>query len=174
LHSESQRVKVGKYVARKIKVPKIVGLSEAKAAKLLKSKGLVVGNTRDKIVKGRGGIIIEQMPKAGTIRTEDDNKIHYVKAVDEKFQVRVIANTEGLETGSAVNIKAQVTPKPRSSKVRYSFIVDGETHFSNSPKWQYIFKEAGNVKVIAKAIINGEGTFESEPITILTGSFKNY
>ena len=167
LHSESQRVKVGKYVARKIKVPKIVGLSASKAAELLKSKGLVVGNTRDKIVKGRGGIIIEQMPKAGTIRTEDDNKIHYVKAVDEKFQVQLISKTDGLVTGSAVDIIAQVKPKPRSSKTRYSFEVNGETHYSSSPKWQYTFKEPGNVKVIAKAIINGEGTFESEPITLV-------
>lgn len=166
LHSASKRIKIGKYVPRKIKVPKITGLTESKAVALLKSKGLEVGNTRDKIVKGKNGIILEQMPKAGTIRTEDDNKIHYVKAVDEKFKVQLLAKKEGLETGSSINITARVQPKPPASKTRYSFEVNGETHNSKSPKWQYVFNEAGQQKVIAKAIINGEGTFESEPFTL--------
>lgn len=167
LHSLSKRVKVGKYVAKKIKVPKIVGLSEHKAAALLKSVGLEVGNTRDKIVKGGSGII-EQMPKAGTIRTEDDNKIHYVKAVDEKFKVKLIAKSKGLEAGQEVTITVQVNPKPK--KVRYRFLVGKDAYFSKSPRWKHTLKESGSVTITAEAIINGAGTFVSAPVVFSVGN----
>jgi beta-lactam-binding protein with PASTA domain len=163
IHSSSQRISIGKYVAKKIKVPNIVGLSEQEAAALLKSKGLLVGNIQEKIVKG-GKDIIKQMPAAGSIRSEDDNKIHYVKAIDEKFKISVIAPTStGLDTAKATTISAQLSPKAK--KVRYRFLVNGTPYFSNSSQLKHTFARVGTNTVVAEAIIAGEGTFVSPPIS---------
>jgi hypothetical protein len=160
IHSNSRRISIGKYIAKKIKVPNLVGLDEAAAKALLESKGLLVGNTQEKIIKGGKGII-KQMPAAGSIRTEDDNKIHYVKAIDEKFKLSVTPPSTEVDTGKVVTISAQLSPKASSKKVRYRFIVNGTPYFSTSPHWKHTFEKSGNNIVVAEAIITGEGTFTS-------------
>ena len=161
IHSASQRINVGKYVAKKIKVPNIVGLSEKEAAALLTSKGLLVGNIQEKIIKGGQGVI-KQMPAAGSIRSEDDNKIHYVKAIDEKFKISVTPPRGELDTETATTIAAQITPK--ATKVRYRFLVNGKPYFSTSPQWQHTFTKVGNNTVVVEAMVAGEGTFVSPAI----------
>ncbi len=160
IHSNSRRISIGKYVAKKIKVPNLVGLDETAAKALLESKGLLVGNTQEKIIKGGKGII-KQMPAAGSIRTEDDNKIHYVKAIDEKFKLSVAPPSTEVDTGKVVTISAQLSPKASSKKVRYRFIVNGTPYFSTSSHWKHTFEKSGNNTVVAEAIITGEGTFTS-------------
>ena len=161
IHSASQRLQIAKYVAKKIKVPNIVGLSEPAAAALLKSKGLLVGNIQEKIVKG-GQDIIQQMPAAGSIRSEDDNKIHYVKAIDEKFKISITPSSSELDTEKAITISARLSPN--ANKVRYRFLVNGTPYFSPSAQWKHTFSKAGNNTVVAEAIIAGEGTFVSPAI----------
>ena len=160
IHSNSRRISIGKYIAKKIKVPNLVGLDEAAAKTLLESKGLLVGNTQEKIIKGGKGII-KQMPAAGSIRTEDDNKIHYVKAIDEKFKLSVAPPSTEVDTGKVVTISAQLSPKASGKKVRYRFIVNGTPYFSTSSHWKHTFEKSGNNTVVAEAIITGEGTFTS-------------
>lgn len=160
IHSNSRRISIGKYIAKKIKVPNLVGLDEVAAKALLESKGLLVGNTQEKIIKGGKGII-KQMPAAGSIRTEDDNKIHYVKAIDEKFKLSVAPPSTEVDTGKTVTILAQLSPKASGKKVRYRFIVNGTPYFSTSSHWKHIFEKSGNNTVVAEAIITGEGTFTS-------------
>lgn len=164
-HSASQSITIEEYEAIKIKVPNVIGMKEVAARKALENKALKVGNIQQRRVDGKTGII-EQRPKAGTVLNEDNNTVHLVKAVGQKYKVELSTNKATVDEKQSINLTAKVNPRPASSKVEYRFVINGKTHRSDKSTMQHRFDKAGNYTASVKALVEGEGTFNSQIIDI--------
>lgn len=164
-HSNSQQLTINEYKAIKIKVPNVVGLSEADARQALKNKDLKVGNIQQKRLDGKTGII-EQRPKAGIVLNEDNNIVHLVKAIGQKYKVDLSSNKTNIEETESISFNTQITPKPSNQNIEYRFIVNRKTYRNDQPKWEHTFNQSGNYTILVKALIQGEGTFESQIMDI--------
>jgi beta-lactam-binding protein with PASTA domain len=163
-HSNSKRVEIKKYVAKKIKVPNVVGKNEQGATAILEKQGLAVGNVQMKNMGEKTGIV-EQRPKAGTVLTEDNNKVYLVKAAGQKYRVNFSADNTEAEARTPIKFTTQLTPPPTKS-ISYRFVVDGEKQIVQEKEWTYEFTTAGQHTVSVEAIVAGEGAFTSQEILI--------
>jgi beta-lactam-binding protein with PASTA domain len=163
-HSNSRKIEIEEYVAKKIKVPSVVGKNEKDATATLKRKGLVVGNVQMKNIGDKTGIV-EQRPKAGSMLTEDNNKVYLVKAVGHKYKVAFSADHTEAEAKTPIKFTTRITPAP-TKKVSYRFIVDGKKQIVQETEWTYEFTTPGQHKASVEAIVAGEGAFTSPEILI--------
>ena len=148
----------------RIKVPNVVGLPLADAERILDKANLRIGriNTQDSIGLS---LILQQTPQANQ-RVKADTQINLVQAIKPDFKFELSVDRTQIKQQEQLIFKGILTPSHIDTPVHYRLTINKQSQSSNQAVWTHTFEQAGNYRVIAEAIVEGDSIYRSTAINI--------
>jgi len=148
----------------RIKIPNVVGLPLADAERILDKANLRVGSINTKASIGLS-LILQQIPNAGQ-QVKVDSVVNLVQAIKPEFSFELSVDRTQIKQQEQLTFKGVLTPTDIDTTVRYRLTINDQSQQSDQPIWNHTFDKAGNYRVIAEAIVEGDSIYRSTPINI--------
>jgi hypothetical protein len=146
------------------KVPDVVGLPLNEAERIFDKVNLRVGSIRSKASVGLP-LILAQTPNAGATVAQD-SYIDLISAIRPDFNFELSVDRTEIKQNEALTFNGMLTPTEIDAPIRYRLIINEQSQNSDQPIWTYNFTKSGTYRVIAEAIVEGDGIYRSTAITI--------
>ena len=146
------------------KVPNVVGLPLDEAERLLNAVNLQIGSISDKASIGLS-LILDQIPKAGN-SVALDSRVDLVRAIKPDFKFKLSVDRNQIKQNEKLTFNGTLTPADIDAPIHYRFIINNKTHRSDQPIWTHRFFQEGKYRIMAEAIVEGDGIYRSSPIEI--------
>ena len=147
-----------------IKVPNVVGLPLADAERILDKANLRIGSINTQASIGLS-LILQQTPRAAQ-RVKAETRIDLVQAIKPDFKFELSVARTQIAQQEQLTFEGILTPTDIDTTVRYRLTINDQSQQSDQPIWLHTFAQAGNYRVVAEAIVEGDSIYRSSPINI--------